>query len=108
MSPHKAGDRKARLQFGYALRKRPGLLKPAKKGQGSSLQDMREAESGIGTYCVATGRDCFLPIARGALGDCQPHIGVPDFRVQWANAERALSVFDRLRGSPCMVEDDRT
>src|SRR6516162_11118782 len=69
---------------------------------------MRKAEPRIGPDDVTAGCDCFLPIARSAMGDRQPPIGIPDFRVQWADAERTLSVFDRLRGPPRMAEDDRT
>src|SRR5215471_20819721 len=69
---------------------------------------MRKAETWIGPYRVTAGCDRFVPIACSATGDRQPHIGIPDFRVQPADAERTLSVFDRLRSSPRMAEDDRT
>src|SRR6516162_8162265 len=69
---------------------------------------MREAEARIGPYDVTAGCDRLLPTARSAMGDSQPPIGIPDFRVQWVDAERTLSVFDRLRGSPRMAKDDRT
>src|SRR6516165_6583850 len=69
---------------------------------------MGEAEARIGPYDVTAGCDRFLPIASSAMSDSQPPMGIPDFRVQRADAERTLSVFDRLRGSPRVAEDDRT
>src|SRR6516165_8278680 len=108
MCPNKAGNRKARLQFEHAPCRGGGLLPAVEDRQCGGLQDMGEAEARIGPYGVAAGRYHFLPVAGSAMGDSEPHIGIPDFRVQRADAERTLSVFDRLRGSPRMTEDDRT
>src|SRR6478672_4893238 len=84
MSPHKAGDRKARLQFEPPLGRHFGLRDAAELGQGCRLQEMGEAEARHRLDRVAAGGDNAFPIACRAVRDAKPGVVMTDAWVQWA------------------------
>src|SRR6478672_3170962 len=106
MSPHKAGDRKARLQFEPPLGRHFGLRDAAELGQGCSLQEIGEAEARHRLDRLAAGGDNALPIACRAVRDAKPGVMMTNAWVQWSQAQRPLRVFDPLFGSAGVAEDD--
>jgi hypothetical protein len=108
MSPHKAGNRKAWLQFEPPLGRHLGLLDAAELGKSGGSQEIGQAEPWIGLFGLAAGRDRSLPIAGRAIGDAEPDVRYADRSVERAPTKRSFGVIDRLRGPPRMAEDYRS
>src|SRR5467141_449637 len=72
------------------------------------MQDVGQAEARVYLRRLAAGRDPIFPVARRAMSDGKPYVGLENLPIERAEAEGALGIFDGSRRLTGVAEDNRT